>query len=137
MPTLTKGWLESQAAFEARNAAEAKKEQDALDASVKNGTAGRIVNDPEDQKRVAKYRQEQARLRKEKEAEAAVLNARRQSAKDFQYQQELESSKTQVKLEDKKLPAVAQRLSLWKPKRHQPVDAATQTLEATRLMRNV
>ena len=84
MPTLTKGWFETSKAFEDRKVAEEKKAQDAFDASIKDGTIGRVINDPEEQRRVAKYRQEQAQLRKQQTEETAKLNVRRQMAKDFQ-----------------------------------------------------
>ena len=136
MPTLTKGWFETSKAFEDRKVAEEKKAQDAFDASIKDGTIGRVINDPEEQRRVAKYRQEQAQLRKQQTEETAKLNVRRQMAKDFQHRQELET-KSQAQFPNKPLPAVAERLSLWKPKRFQVEDQATQTLGETRNLRNV
>jgi transcriptional antiterminator len=128
MSQLTKGWFESQLKFDARKKAEEEK----FDASVKSGEIGRVVNDPEEQKRVVKYRQEQAKLQKERQEEVAKLNARRQAAKDFQYQQEVAASKTQIAFDTKELPKVAERLSLWKPKRHQMVNASTQVPEISR-----
>lgn len=124
---LVKGWLESQAAFEARKAA-------ALDAGIKDGTAGRVINDRADQIAVVKYRQEQAAKQKAKQAEVDVLNTRREMAKEFQRHQEVEA-KTQPAFAPEKMSAVQKRLSMWQPKRFRPVDAATQTLEDTRPLR--
>ena len=81
MPTndLVKGWLESQSAFEARKLAVEKIEADkaaAFDASVKNGTIGRIIRDPEEQKRAAQYRAKMhAELLKNTAGERKVLDA--------------------------------------------------------------
>lgn len=137
MPTneLVKGWLESQSAFEARKAEQAKKDAEAFEASLKNGTVGRVVNDRADQIAVAKYRQKQAAEQKAKKAENKVLNARKKMAKAFQCHQELEI-KTQPKFDSKEMSAVQKRLSMWQPKRFRPVDAQTQTLEDTRSLRN-
>lgn len=132
---LVKGWLESQSAFEARRAEQVKKDAEGFEASLKDGTAGRVVNDRADQIAVVKYRQEQAKLRKEREEQVAVLNARREMAKEFQRHQELDA-KTQPKFGPEKMSAVQERLSMWQPKRFRSVDAETQTLEDTRSLRS-
>ncbi len=137
MPTneLVKGWLESQSAFEARKAEQAKKDAESFEASLKNGTAGRVVNDPADQIAVVKYRKEQAAKEKARQAEVEVLNARKEMAKEFQRHQELDT-KTQPTFGPEKMSAVQQRLSMWQPKRFRSVDAETQTLEDTRSLRS-
>lgn len=80
MPT----WLGYPTAEETA-AAEAKK----LDAAIKNGTAGRITNDPAEQRGVVEYRRKKAAAEKARENEKAVLEARRSDAKNFHLQQEL------------------------------------------------
>lgn len=137
MPTkeLVKGWLESQSAFEARKAEQVKKEAETFETSMKDGTIGRVVNDRADQIAVVKYRQEQAIKQKARRAEAEVLNARREMAKEFQRHQELDT-KTQPTFGPEKMSAVQQRLSMWQPKRFRLVDAETQTLEDRRSLRS-
>ncbi|GEM_PF-6603810 len=131
---LVKGWFETQSAFEARKVEQAKKDVDAFETSLKDGTVGRVVNDRADQIAVAKYRQEQAKLRKEREEQIVTLNARREMAKEFQRHQEVEA-KTQPVFEPEKMSAVQQRLSMWQPKRFRQADATTQTLEDSRPLR--
>ena len=73
---LVKGWLESQTAFETRKAEQVKKDTESFEASLKDGTVGRVVNDRADQIAVVKYRQEQAAKQKVRQAEVEVLKAR-------------------------------------------------------------
>lgn len=76
---LVKGWLESQSAFEARKLAAEKAAAEAaaaFDESIRNGTIGRIVQDPEEQKRAAQYRAKMhAELLKNTAGERKVLDA--------------------------------------------------------------
>jgi hypothetical protein len=71
-------------------AEKAAKETVALDAAIKNGTAGRVVKDPEDHKRVMEFRKMQAENKKKFDAEKAVLQERREAARNFQLQQILD-----------------------------------------------
>ena len=81
------GWFgptaEEIRAKEAREAAE-------LETAVKNGTAGRVVNDPAEQKAVREFRKKQAELEKQRKLTVATLEARRKLADEFQRQQEIQ-----------------------------------------------
>lgn len=197
MPTMVKGWLESQSAFEARKVAAEKAEAEkaaAFDESIKNGIIGRIVKDPEEQKRAAQYRAKMhaellkntaskrkvldAAAAKKAEAEknhlaklaaahkeravvkggsAAVLfsgdqdssqtwtitkgaavkdrkaeSKRKEQEADLRNQTLQDYAKVEAaRVVGKVAPA---RVSMWQPKRA-PVDAATQTLEDSLLLR--
>lgn len=79
-----------QAVKEAEDALTEKKSAVVLDAAIKDGTAGRIAKDPEDQKRVTEFRRTQAENKKEFDAKKAVLQERKEGARNFQLQQILD-----------------------------------------------
>lgn len=62
-------------------------EEQLLAVSVQNGTAGRVVNDPDEQRRVREYRKQEAVLAEARRAEKKVLEKRREDAKTFEYMQ--------------------------------------------------
>lgn len=125
---MIRNMFKSQATVEAEQAA-------AVDAGIKDGTIGRVVNDRADHVRVVKYRQEQAKLCREREEQVRILNERREMAKNFQATQELATAQTQANFAPgAKMSAVQERLSLWKPKRLRTEDAA-QLLEETKQLR--
>lgn len=93
MPT----WLgyataEELAAEAAKKAEKLVKDAEELDKAIKDGTAGRVVNDPDDQKRVNQYRREQAALKKQREADVAKMKEVLAAAKNFHSAQQFEQS---------------------------------------------
>ena len=89
---------EKKAKEEARKTAE-------FEASVKDGTVGRVVNDAEEQRKTREYRAKQAEIRKNQEQANKELEARRNAAKEFGLLQQLEEPSSAALSNAKKPPS--------------------------------